>query len=378
MFSSDFERLRPIGLSARILQQPAIPAIDDGGERRPDDCASLPGNSGHDSPLLMRVSGIHRDCVQLHDGKLSHHAVVAARLARLLENEGEQLTVGDWVHAALDGNGAWQVVRRLAPLNRITRRDAHGHRHALVSNVDSALLTMGLDDDFSLRRIERFVSLVHHCGVSPVVILTKADTVVNAQTLYARQRIVRERLGPALPLLCVDARDADTALRLQAFTQPGQTLVLLGSSGAGKSTLTNTLLGRAVQDTGAVRAHDSRGKHTTRARALFSLPGGGCIIDTPGLRALRADADERTVAASFADIEELAAGCRFRNCRHQGEPGCMVREHIDSDRIDNYHKLLREARRDQTSPLEKRQQLAVWKARSRAMRAAPPGKSGHR
>jgi ribosome biogenesis GTPase len=143
---------------------------------------------------------------------------------------------------------------------------------------------------------------------------------------------------------------------------------VLGSSGAGKSTLTNTLLGEAVQDTGAVREHDSRGKHTTTARSLHRLPGGACIIDTPGLRALRPDADEETLTASFGDIQSLAATCRFRDCKHRDEPGCAVREGIGADRLRNYHKLLREARRDSMSVLERQQQLSMWKQRGREAR----------
>jgi ribosome biogenesis GTPase / thiamine phosphate phosphatase len=141
---------------------------------------------------------------------------------------------------------------------------------------------------------------------------------------------------------------------------------VLGSSGAGKSTLINTLAGNDVQDTGAVREHDSRGKHTTTARSLHRLPGGACVIDTPGLRALRPDTDEATLAASFGDIENLAMQCRFRDCLHGDEPGCAVRAGVPPDRLRNFHKLLREARRDTMSVLERRQVLAQWKARSRA------------
>ncbi|WP_418316295.1 ribosome small subunit-dependent GTPase A [Piscinibacter sakaiensis] len=358
MFDFDFERLQALGLTARLLQQSLVPADDAAA----DDCRA------EAMPCLMRVTAVHRDGLRLDDGESTHRGGIAPRLARILDADGAALTVGDWVLATATSTGERLVVRLLAPINRIVRRDAHGRRHPLVSNVDTALLTMGLDDDFSLRRIERYVSLVSHCGVRPVVVLTKADTVVNAQTLFARQRLVRERLGNELPLLCVDARDADTALRLRPFVEPGHTLVLLGSSGAGKSTLANALLGRAQQETGDVRRRDGRGQHTTRSRSLLRLPQGGCIIDTPGLRALRADADAAAVAAAFGDIQSLATSCRFRNCTHRHEPDCAVRAAIDSDRLGNYQKLLREAARDSSGPLERRQQLAVWKARTRAMR----------
>jgi ribosome biogenesis GTPase len=161
---------------------------------------------------------------------------------------------------------------------------------------------------------------------------------------------------------------SSAAQALAPYLNAGQTVVLLGSSGAGKSTLTNTLAGAPLQDTGAVREHDSRGKHTTTSRSLHRLPGGACIIDTPGLRALRPDVDEATLAWLFDDIGRLAMQCRFRDCRHQEEPGCAVREGIGSDRLRNYHKLMREARRDTMSLLERQQQAAVWRARGKATR----------
>jgi ribosome biogenesis GTPase len=131
-----------------------------------------------------------------------------------------------------------------------------------------------------------------------------------------------------------------------------------------------------VQDTGAVRGHDSRGKHTTTSRSLHRLPGGACVIDTPGLRALRPDVDEATLASTFADIDRLAAHCRFRDCGHRDEPGCAVREGVDTDRLRNFHKLLREARRDTMSALERQQQVAQWKARGRAARVHLKAKRG--
>jgi ribosome biogenesis GTPase len=166
-------------------------------------------------------------------------------------------------------------------------------------------------------------------------------------------------------LIAVDARSAAAAAAVADYVVAGRTLVLLGSSGAGKSTLTNTLLGAAVQATGAVRAGDSRGRHTTTARTLFRLPGGACVIDTPGLRGLQADLDEAGLAAGFTDIAALASSCRFRDCTHRDEPGCAVRAEVPADRLANYHKLRREIRRETLTPLERRRQLAEWKARSR-------------
>jgi ribosome biogenesis GTPase len=222
---------------------------------------------------------------------------------------------------------------------------------------------MGLDGDFNPRRIERYLALVQGAGVWPVVVLTKLDCAARPQTAIDA---LRARLPRAVPIEAVNATAPDTAAALAPYLGRGQTAVLLGSSGAGKSTLTNTLTGQAVQSTGGVRADDSRGRHTTTARTLHRLPTGACLIDTPGLRGLRVDLDESQLAASFGDIAALSQRCRFRDCRHGDEPGCAVRESVDADRLKNFHKLGREARREQMTFLDRRKQLAEWKSRSRA------------
>jgi ribosome biogenesis GTPase / thiamine phosphate phosphatase len=172
--------------------------------------------------------------------------------------------------------------------------------------------------------------------------------------------------------------DRAAAAALAHVTGPGRTLVVLGSSGAGKSTLTNTLLGRPVQDTGAVRVNDGRGMHTTTARSLHLLPAGGFVIDTSGLRTLRPGGDESSLVAGFGDVAALAACCRFRDCTHGGEPGCAVRAGVDPDRLHNFQKMLRETRRDDLSWIERRGQLAAWKSRGREARVRMRTKRGER
>ena len=350
MIFLDDEPLRSIGFSFRIqlhLQQ------------------HVPIPAGGDPPFrLMRLIEVHRDAMQVHDGRVEQRVRVMPRVLRTLDDAGDALAVGDWVGIADDAHGQAWLHHRLPPLMHLARRDADGRRHAVVSNVDTAVLVMGLDDDFNPRRLERYLSLVHGSGLAVVVVLTKAD-VVPAEAVDEAFERLRGRVPPATEVLALDATRPEAAAQLAPYLEPGQTLVLLGSSGAGKSTLTNTLIGTAVQDTGVVREHDSRGKHTTTSRSLHRLPGGACVIDTPGLRALSPDLDEDGVAASFGDIEALAACCRYRDCRHGAEPGCAVRDGVPADRLRNYQKLLREARRPVLTPLERRAQLAMWKARGR-------------
>lgn len=331
-----------------------------------------------ETPLrLLRVTEVHRNGLGVHDGRTECSARPLPRVVRALADEGSALAVGDWVIASQDAQGALWIEVRVPPMSHIVRRDGDGHAHPVVSNVDTALLVMGLDDDFNPRRLERYLALVHGDGIVPVVVLTKADVAAGIEgAIDERLDALRGRVPSHVEVVTVNATDPSAARALDGYVGPGRTLVLLGSSGAGKSTLTNTLLGAAVQDTGAVRAHDSRGKHTTTARSLHRLPGGACVIDTPGLRTLRPDGGEAALAVSFADIEALAAQCRFRDCRHEQEPGCAVREGIGADRLRNYHKLLREMRRDTLTALERRQQLAQWKIRGRAAKVRMKEKRG--
>lgn len=325
---------------------------------------------------LARVVTVHRETVQLHDGDREFSARPHPRLRSALDDRGTALAVGDWV---LVDPAESRVLARLTPQTHLVRRDADGRRHPLASNVDTALLVMGLDLDYSPRRLERFLALLAGSGVQPVVVLTKADLVApEASAALAADEIdaLHARVGPDVPVIAVNGTLPDAADKLAPWLSPGRTVVLLGSSGAGKSTLTNTLAGRAVQVTQQVREHDHRGQHTTTARVLHRLPGGACVIDTPGLRALRPDIDADGLAESFGDIARLAPSCRFRNCRHQDEPGCAVRETVHEDRLRNFHKLERELRRDTMTALEKRELVAGWKARSRSVRAWMKTKRG--
>jgi ribosome biogenesis GTPase len=368
MIEIHFERLRTLGLTPALANRAAAVAAELEVEREGSGALV-------DMPVLelLRLTEVHRDAVRLHDGDDELSARALPRLTRALADEGSALAVGDWVLAATDAHGQIWVHALVPPLSHINRRDADGRRHPVVSNVDTALLVMGLDDDFNPRRLERYLALVHagrgEGEITPAVVLTKADVIAPVPGLLAeRIEALRGRVPARIDLFAIDGTDPYTVQQLQAYLGAGQTLVVLGSSGAGKSTLTNTLLGRHTQDTGAVREHDSRGKHTTTSRSLHRLPGGACVIDTPGLRALRPDVDAATLAAAFDDIEALAAQCRFRDCKHHDEPGCAVREGVPPDRVRNYHKLLREARRDTMSVLERQQQLAMWKARGRVGR----------
>ncbi|QNM97653.1 ribosome small subunit-dependent GTPase A [Chitinimonas koreensis] len=349
MFDFDYEALRAIGLTQYLINQ--LHALAE---------PPRPGSA------LMRIVEVQRDHLTVHDGHGERQARALPRLTAMLQAHADALAVGDWVVAETHAGEECWIATRLEPLTQLARRANDGRRQMLASNVDTALLLMGLDLDYNPRRLERYLALTQAAGLEAVAVLTKADV---GDAVEQRMAELHARLPRRIPVLALNGQDASAREALAPWLGAGQTLVLLGSSGAGKSTLSNTLLMAEAQLTGGVRRGDGRGRHTTTARSLHCLPGGACIIDTPGLRTWRPDADETEVAASFDDIAALAGRCRFRDCRHRDEPGCAVRETVPADRLLNYHKLLREARRGQQTALERKAETAKWKAIGKAGRA---------
>lgn len=347
MIDFDFASLRRIGFNNTILSQL------------------------HDAPegtQLARITEIHREWLTVHNGSTEFRARVLPELHQ------QDIAVGDWALSTPLAHDEHWLCALLPPITHIARRGNDGGHHSLVSNVDTALLVMGVDNDFNPRRLERYLAIVKTASVDPVVVLSKADIVEDAEQ---RMTLLRQRLPANIPLLAVNTLSEDTVAQLSPWLGAGQTLVLLGSSGAGKSSLTNTLT-QAHQQTGGVRHGDQRGRHTTTSRSLHQCTGGACIIDTPGLRSWQPDADEASVAASFEDIDALAGHCQFRDCRHESEPGCAVRGAVDADRLQNYHKLRREARRGEQTALERIAEVAKWKVLQRAATARSKDKKGHR
>lgn len=285
---------------------------------------------GADATDLARVVEQHRASYRVHDGEHLFAARLPAADARL--DAERRPAVGDWVR--IDRLHSPPLIVEILPRRSVLRRTAAGERHAtqlIASNIDTAFVVCGLDRDFNPRRIERYLLLIEGSGVRPVVVLTKADA---CDALDERLAEVRAVAGGAA-IVAINARHRESMDALAGWLGPGETAVLVGSSGAGKSTLTNTLLGHEYQATAAVRAQDSRGRHTTTYRALIPLPGGACLIDTPGMRELKLTGEEDLGDLGvFADIETLMGTCRFRDCRHMREPGCAVQAAIASGDLD--------------------------------------------
>jgi ribosome biogenesis GTPase len=271
--------------------------------------------------------GLHR--VRVAGGE------VRARPAGRLRAEGLHPAVGDWCALERLGEGdavLWEVLPRRT---RLARRAAGARtdEQVLAANVDTAFLVMGLDRDFNLRRLERLAVVAREGGVEPVVVLTKADLVPEAEA--AAQRDAVREAAAGVPVFPTSAVTGEGLEPLAGWLAPGSTIALLGSSGAGKSTLLNALCGREVMKTGALRESDSRGRHTTVHRQLVRLPGGALLIDNPGLREVGLwTGSGEGIEETFEDLGALAAGCRFRDCSHRQEPGCAVREAIEGGGLD--------------------------------------------
>ncbi len=251
----------------------------------------------------------------------------------------DRAAVGDWVLVE-DGKRIVVMLPRGSAIKRAAAGE-HYRQQLIAANIDTVLVVCGLDADFNPRRIERYLLLVQGGG-TPVIVLTKADK--PEADIAAAVAALTEIAGQGVAVVPVNAREPASVQGLHRWLGPGMTAVLVGSSGAGKSTLTNSLLGIERMKTAAVRATDDRGRHTTTYRALIPLPSGACLIDTPGMRELKPTGEEDLAEGGFADVEAIAADCRFRDCTHGAEPGCAVRAAIEAGtlsaaRVASYLKL---------------------------------------
>ena len=285
---------------------------------------------------------------------------------------------GDWV--GVDAGQAGDVERIAVVLPRwseLARRDPSGHAGAqvLAADVDLVLIVAGLDRPVKPGRIERSLVLAWDSGAEPVVVLTKADAAPHAEEVLAALRSVAGETA----IHVLSARTGEGVTAVHDLLGGRRTAVLLGESGAGKSTLVNRLAGQEVQRTAEVRDTDAKGRHTTVTRDLIVLPSGGIIIDTPGLRSLGLLDAEEGLASAFADVEALAARCRFRDCSHRVEPGCAVRGAVEAGDLDEgrYHRYLGlsdeldEGATQQVEAERRRGERTIGRSRSQLRRMDP-------
>ncbi len=321
-----------------------------------------------------RVVSVQRNLFLVADGRKEWLCSPAGRL--LHSQNGDYPVTGDWV--SVDDTVVTGVIPRR---NILTRGEAgsRGNRtgtatreQPIAANLDTVFIVCGLDRDFNVRRLERYLTLVYNCGLSPVVVLTKADLHEDPEPF----RTEVEDIAFGVTVVLVSALDGRGGSELALYLGDGRTIAMIGSSGAGKSTLANMLYGNDIQATGAVSSSVGKGRHTTTVRELIRMPQGGMLMDNPGIREIAFYGDGQGMETAFADIAELAKRCRFADCSHQHEPGCAVlcavkAGEIRYERWESYLKMRREMqylserRTKSTARIEKERRQGIARLRRR-------------
>lgn len=327
--------------------------------------------------IPARIIAEHRMAYDLVCARGEYTSEVTASLRKAAGSKADFPAVGDWAAIAFDPAARRQAIQTLLPRRtRLSRKDSGGEgEQVLAANIDTVFIVIGLDADYNLQRITRYLAAASAGGAQAVVILNKADLVPDPGLKIEEIN----SLGFGARALALDSVNRKGYEALAAYIGPARTIVFTGSSGTGKSTIINNLLGRDAQATFAVRESDSRGRHTTTGRRMFVLPGSGALlIDTPGMRGLELWAGENTVDETFEDIKALAGQCRFDNCSHSNEPACAVLAALDAGKLDrahyeNYLKIRQEA-----SLLKARLVIAErLKRKAGNKRAEKPPSNGH-
>jgi ribosome biogenesis GTPase / thiamine phosphate phosphatase len=302
-------------------------------------------NFNNDGLIPARVVGVSKNIFRTSNGKSEWLATLAGRLKH--NANGLYPVTGDWV--LMTDTVISRVLVRKNTLSRgasgaHNKQDAQPQKEQVIAaNLDTVCIVTGLDQDFNLRRIERYLTLVYNCGLNPVIVLTKADLHPNPEHFVSEV----ETIAPGVPIHLVSALDNAGLAALEPYLSFGRTATMVGSSGSGKSTLINRLYGNPIQLTGAISTHVGKGKHTTTSRDLIMMPQGGMVIDNPGIREIAFWGIDNGIEAAFPEIERFGPGCRFADCSHTREPGCRVLEAVDEgeisrERFENYRKMKRE------------------------------------
>lgn len=288
----------------------------------------------------VRVTAVHRDALDVAGPDFFGRILTTYQRP----GDGEVPTVGDWL--AFEPKGS--KIAAIYPRTSLFKRRNAGNTsrsQAILANVDTVLIVTSANLDFNIARLERYLALAFEAGVTPVVLITKADLVGDAERFADEARAMK----PDLEVLTVNAKGPGVAEQLSRWLSKGQTIALLGSSGVGKSTLINALMGSAIQETKGIREDDARGRHTTSGRSLHLMPTGAWLIDTPGMRELQVLDVADGIDTVFDDITALIAQCRFSDCTHVTEPDCAVRTALNDgslklERLERFQKLQREER----------------------------------
>ncbi|MBU1343577.1 MAG: ribosome small subunit-dependent GTPase A [Proteobacteria bacterium] len=321
-----------------------------------------------------RVVGVRKNSFLISQGNSESLATAAGKLNHQKKNLFP--VTGDWVLV----ND--KVISAVLPRKNSLSRGAagtHGKQGSqpnkaqiIAANLDTVFIVCGLDQDYNMRRLERYLTLVYNCGLTPAIILTKADLHQNPEHYVCEV----ETVAFEVPVHCISAKDSIGLAPLELYLSKGRTIVMVGSSGSGKSTLVNRLSGKTMQATNRVSASGGKGKHTTTCRSLIMMPQGGMVIDNPGIREIGFWDDGGGLNVAFPEIENLATTCRFHDCSHTCEPGCQVLHGVTTgairkDRLDSHHKMRRELAylSDRQTKSAGRVEKERWKAVSLKIKA---------
>lgn len=342
------------------------------------DCHANSFAAYHQQGLIAgRVAVEYRNAYLLYTEQGEKVAEVTGKLRHQATGIQDFPAVGDWVVFQPSATEERATIQAILPRTSKFSRNVAGstvQEQLIATNVDTVFLVSGLDADFNLRRIERYLILAWESGATPVILLNKADLCPDLE-----HRLMEvEAMAIGVAVIALSAAQKQGIESLEPYLQLGQTIALLGSSGVGKSTIANQLKGEPIQAVQSVRQGDDRGKHTTTHRQLILLPSGAALIDTPGMRELQIWSGTTGFAETFPDIEALAQQCRFRNCQHQQEPGCAIQQALTNgqlhpERFLNYQKLQRELhhlnrKQDQQANLVEKER---WKKIHKSLRNHP-------
>lgn len=336
-------------------------------------------NIKRENSFPARISIVARNIYSV----ISVHGEFHAELSGAFRNAAESLidypAVGDWVVVERESDSQTAIIQSVLPRkSAFTRRAVLGgakrtsggktDEQVLAANIDTAFITVGLDGNFNVNRIERYLAIAYDGGATPVIVLNKADIADDPEIAVNEV----EQVAFGVPVYAVSAKENSMIDSVVSHLTTGVTGVFLGSSGVGKSSLINCILGEDRLTTFEVRESDNRGRHTTTHRELIVIPNGGIVIDTPGIRGIVAYEDRGGIERAFAEVEAIAELCKFSDCTHTNEPGCAILEalkngELDQRRYENYLKLIREARYQavRKDVAQRRRQEREWDKRLR-------------
>ena len=313
---------------------------------------------GHE---IARVIAVHKDSYTISNGENDVFAELVGKIIYSAASPIDYPSVGDWVLAKLYDESTFSIIHEILPRKSLLKRKTPGKKidfQLIAANIDTAFIVQSLDDNFNLRRLERYLVMINESNIRPIVLLSKSD-LLTAEEVSGRIESIH-KIMPRLHVQPFSNENESGLNNVKDLLMPGQTYCLLGSSGVGKTTLLNNLIGESLFKTKTVREKDSKGRHATTHRQLIKLGSGAMVVDTPGMRELGNFSIETGLDETFEEVTELSGKCQFNNCTHTSEKNCAVLDalrdgQLSESRYQNYIKMKKESIYNEMSYLEKRQ-----------------------